>query len=312
MDSAKRKIDPDAFRKMIVDALAIVKELDARCGGFAVYQSITRQLEALTQWTANGRRPTAEEEQRIILGVIAVRELDDDSRPEVQKLSDLLKSINYDLDGLTGSGEICEAVEKGDLAEVRRLLDQGVSANSRGSIRASALELAAADGRFELVELLMSRGAVATNQGLQWAVQKGDVRIVQKLLAQGAEATSKDSYGVSPLFVAASGGTPGLNSFLLDPIKNRPKPTSPAKGEYVILIQLLVEKGADVNEKFLGSSYKPGFGTTPLMVAAAYGYDHIYQVLLYFGADSGIKDTMNHTAEEWKRMSRHPDQRTDI
>ena len=305
MDSApKRKIiSTTDFQKMLADALAIVKELEVLSPGFAVYESIRLQLEALTQWTANGRRPTAEEEQRITLGVIAVRELEDDSRPEVQKLSQLLMSINYELDGLTGASEICEAVDKGDLAEVRRLLDQGVSANSRGSIRASALELASANGNFELVELLMSRGARATNQALQWAVQKGDARIVQKLLAQGAEATSKDSNGVAPLFFAVSGGSTDLTGFLLDPIKKRPKPTKPPKDEYRILIQMLVEKGADVNEKFLGSNYKPGFGTTPLMVAAAFGCDDNYQYLLYLGADPGIQDAMNRTVADWKRAA---------
>jgi len=303
-NAPKRKIvSPADFQKMLGDALAIVKELDLRCGGFVVYQSITRQLEALTLWTANGRRPTAEEEQRINVGVIAVRELEDDSRAEVQKLSQLLMSINYELDGLTGASEICEAVDKGDLAEVRRLLDQGVSANSRGSIRASALELASANGNFVLVELLMSRGALATNQALQWAVQKGDVRIVQKLLAQGAEATSKDSNGVSPLFFAVCGGSTDLTGFLLDPITKRPKPTKAPKDEYRILIQILVEKGADVNEKFLGSNYKRGFGTTPLMVAAAFGYDENYQYLLYLGADPGIQDAMNRTVADWKRAA---------
>jgi len=305
MDSApKRKIiSTTDFQKMLADALAIVKELEVLSPGFAVYESIRLQLEALTQWTANGRRPTAEEEQRITLGVIAVRELEDDSRPEVQKLSQLLMSINYELDGLTGASEICEAVDKGDRAEVRRLLDQGVSANSRGSIRASALELASANGNFELVELLMSRGARATNQALQWAVQKGDARIVQKLLAQGAEATSKDSNGVAPLFFAVCGGSTDLTGFLLDPIKKRPKPTKPPKDEYRILIQMLVEKGADVNEKFLGSNYKPGFGTTPLMVAAAFGCDDNYQYLLYLGADPGIQDAMNRTVADWKRAA---------
>ena len=232
---------------------------------------------------------------------MAVRELDDDSRPEVQKFSGLLKSIHYELDGLTGSTEICEAVKKGDLAEVRRLLDEGVSANSRGSTRSSALEMAAGYGKFEIAELLMNRGAVATNQALQWSVQKGDTRIVQKLLAQGAEATSKDSYGVSPLFFAVCGGSSDLTGFLLDPINKRPKPTKPPKDEYRILIQMLVEKGADVNEKFVGSSYKPGFGTTPLMVAAAFGYDENYQYLVYLGADPGIQDTMNRTVADWKR-----------
>ena len=53
-----------------------------------------------------------------------------------------------------------------------------------------------------------------------------------------------------------------------------------------------------MNEKFVGSDYKRGFGTTPLMVAAALGHDEIYQLLLELGADPGIQDTLNRTAAD--------------
>jgi ankyrin repeat protein len=290
-----------SFQEELSEALAIVTKLNERFSGYSVYESIRRQLEALTQWTANGRRPTPQEEQSINVGVIAVRELDDDSSPEVQALSELLKQINYDLDRLANSAELCNAAGSGDLARVRKLLDFGASPNSRNSTRISALELAASYGRFEVVELLISRGATATNQALQWAATAGSARTVEKLLEHGAEAAAKDGYGVSAIFFAVSGGVDYFTTFLLDPLNKRPKPTKPPKAEYREVIKILIVKGADVNEKFVGSDYKRGFGTTPLMVAAALGHDEIYQLLLELGADPGIQDTLNRTAADWKR-----------
>jgi hypothetical protein len=189
------------FQEQLSEALAIVTKLNERFSGHSVYESNRRQLEALTQWTANGRRPTPQEEQSINVGVIAVRELDDDSSPEVQALSELLKQISYDLDRLANSAELCNAAGSGDLARVRKLLDFGASPNSRNSTRISALELAASYGRFEVVELLISRGATATNQALQWAATAGSARTVEKLLEHGAEAAAKDGYGVSGIFL---------------------------------------------------------------------------------------------------------------
>jgi len=217
----------------------------------------------------------------------------------VQDLSKRLKELNYDLDDLTGARAIFWAAKSGNLAGVRKLLDEGASSNSRDSSRTSALEHAAGRGCFELVELLIGRGAVATDQALQWAVGRGDIRIIEKLLEHGAKATSKDSYGVSPLFVAVSAGI-SVTPFLLDPLKNRPTPSSSPRDKYRDLIKLLIEKGADVNGKLPGSNYKSGFQTTPLTVAAAFGYDDIYQLLLTLGADPDIEDAMGRTAVEWK------------
>lgn len=294
--------EPNAsFRSEISEALAIVTKLDERFSGYAVYQSIRAQLEALTRWTANGRRPTPEEEQSINVGVIAVRELDDNPNPEVQALSELLMQINYDLDRFVNSAEVCQAAGSGDLARVRKLLDFGENPNSRNSTRTSALELAASSGKSEMVELLISRGATATNQALQWAATRGSLRIVETLLEHGAEAAAKDSYGVSSLFFAVSGGADYFTTFLLDPLNKRPKPMPPPIAEYREVIKMLVAKGADVNEKFVGSTYKPGFGTTPLMVAAALGHEQIFQLLIELGADPGIQDTLNRTAADWKR-----------
>lgn len=56
-------------------------------------QIALRQLEAMQAWTANGRTPTADEQNRIDVGVRAGRELSDTGRPEteewVQQLTEL-------------------------------------------------------------------------------------------------------------------------------------------------------------------------------------------------------------------------------
>ncbi len=302
MDNAPdRNNEPNAnFQSELAEALKIATELNERFSKYPVYESVRRQLEAITQWTANGRRPTPEQEQSINIGMIAVRELDGDSRPEVQTLSGLLKQINYDLDHLANSAELCQAAGSGDLARVRKLLDFGEYPSSRNSTRTSALELAADRGSLEVVELLISRGAVVTNQALQWAATAGSSRVVEILLEHGAQAAAKDGYGVSAIFFAVSGGVEYFTTFLLDPINKRPIPTKPPKAEYRDVIKTLIAKGADVNEKFVGSSYKRGFGMTPLMVAAALGHDDIYQYLLELGADPAIRDDMNRTAADWK------------
>jgi hypothetical protein len=56
-------------------------------------QIALRQLEAMQAWTANGRTPSADEQNRIDVSVLAGRELSDTGRPDteewVQQLTDL-------------------------------------------------------------------------------------------------------------------------------------------------------------------------------------------------------------------------------
>jgi hypothetical protein len=77
----------------------LAKALDTARRGLAIEprsrttQIALRQLEAMQAWTANGRAPTADEQNRIDVGVLAGRELSDTGRPEteewVQQLTEL-------------------------------------------------------------------------------------------------------------------------------------------------------------------------------------------------------------------------------
>ena len=97
----------------------------------------------------------------------------------------------------------CEAARDGDIADVRRLLDQYGRAiiNCRDSIEARALTWAAFSGHRDIVELLLDRGADINAPGtydrsaLTWAVNQGHGDIVTYLLEKGADPHLEDEYG---------------------------------------------------------------------------------------------------------------------
>lgn len=79
---------------MLAEAIELARQLVERSNGFEVYAVILRQLEAMSSWTADGRVPTPEERDSIDVGLIAVRELDDDPDYQVGELADRLHELN--------------------------------------------------------------------------------------------------------------------------------------------------------------------------------------------------------------------------
>jgi ankyrin repeat protein len=89
-------------------------------------------------------------------------------------------------------GKLHDAAERGDLDEVRRLLDAGVPVDELDEGDESALHGAAAFGHTEVVRLLLERGAaVDQTDGDQFytplmaAAANGHFAAVQALLANG-------------------------------------------------------------------------------------------------------------------------------
>src|SRR4051812_31855152 len=81
------------FHRVLAEALVTARRGLAIEPNSRVTQSAARQLEAMQAWTANGRTPSADEQNRINVGVLAGRELSDTGRPEteewVQQLTEL-------------------------------------------------------------------------------------------------------------------------------------------------------------------------------------------------------------------------------
>lgn len=202
-----------------------------------------------------------------------------------------------------------QATQKGDIKLVKDLLAKGQSQYRRDS----ALRFAIRAGHREIVELLISHGAKFAllkaaeegnielvkhflNQGqekdacdsaLHGATRNGHKQIVELLLSHGADVNSLRWGGFTPLFYAVTMGgdhnvlTRFTNSILSSLIEeSRDTKQSPAsQKEFVDIVELLIEKGADVNVK------KKQLGFVPLHYAIFGGNVEIVEALLNNGAE---------------------------
>ena len=161
---------------------------------------------------------------------------------------------------------LIDAARQGDAAAVESLLKQGTNPNTAAGDGMTALHWAAERGHQEVVELLISSGAVVdpkTRIGkytpLHLASQSGHGGATRLLLKAGSNPnTTTTTSGVTPLHLAAAaiGGADAVAA--------------------------LLEHGADANATEASS------GQTPLIFAAAYNRAASVAKLLDHGADASI------------------------
>jgi ankyrin repeat protein len=232
--------------------------------------------------------------------------------------------------------QLIEAIQSGNLAEVKNLIESGVSfdtlrffvrynsytvltwAAENGHIEIVRLLLKSADfnqadnagqtafmraavnGHKEIAELLIEKGAdvnQADKDGDTALMKAGRIEIVKLLLEKGAKVNQADEYGDTALIFAAANGR-------------------------IEIVKLLLEKGADVNqannngytalilaavngrieivelllEKGVDVNQANNNGDTVLMKAAANGYIEIFELLLEKGADANEYNNFGDTA----------------
>src|SRR6266404_3405712 len=108
------------------------------------------------------------------------------------------------------SGEpLFKAIQKGDTANVKRLLDQGISANVQDQEGTTALMAATLYAGADCIKLLLDRGAnpnarnAAGATPLMWAVP--DIAKVKLLISSGADVNARSTnLQRTPLLIAAS------------------------------------------------------------------------------------------------------------
>jgi ankyrin repeat protein len=147
------------------------------------------------------------------------------------------------------------AVKSGDIASVRRLLQQGSSVNVAG-----------ADG----------------TTPLHWAVESDNPEITRLLLKSGADAKSTNRYGITPLQLAAVNGNAALTRDLLD--AGADANAALPEGETVLMtaartgsvdiLKLLLDRGANVDAR------DRWYGESALMWAAAQNHSAAVSLLL--------------------------------
>ncbi|KAL9049483.1 MAG: hypothetical protein Q9162_007197 [Coniocarpon cinnabarinum] len=153
------------------------------------------------------------------------------------------------------------------------LASQNPDPNSKDQSGQTPLWRAAANGRTDVVRLLLEKGAdVESKDSSGWtplwsAAASGRTDAIRLLLEKGADVESKDRSGWTPLWRAAENG-------------------------HTDAIRLLLEKGADVEPK-------DGSGQTPLLWATANGHERTVKLLLEKGANIELKNSPNQTPLLW-------------
>lgn len=119
-------------------------------------------------------------------------------------------------------GTLMEAVEAGDLTDIRRHLRQGVPVDETGVEGWTALMVAAYRGDVRVLRLLLDHGAdpgVRNRAGaspLMVAVRHGHYHAVRCLLDRGAEAQARTEAGLTPLMLAVRKGDIRIVQVLLE------------------------------------------------------------------------------------------------
>lgn len=170
-----------------------------------------------------------------------------------------------------GATPLHVAAEQGRFELVRLLLDAGAALDAQTDAGLSPLSFAAEQGGVDIARLLLDSGAdvgACTHTGhtpLHIAAQKGGLDVMSVLLSHGGDTDARTGLGHTPLHLAALTGESDSS-------------------------RLLLARGADADARNAQS------GHTPLHVAAQMGRQQVAKLLLGFGgAHVDAKTLMGHT-----------------
>ena len=183
--------------------------------------------------------------------------------------------------------QLIDAVRKGDVVRTKKLLNQGISPDTRDELGSPLLNIAAKSGHLEIIKILVDGGANpnAINRvgqtSLTWAARFNYLDVVQYLLDKGADASkSGPKYRLSPLIGAAVGGNAEIGQRLIShgaPINQTDKINSAAPIHWAIFydhtefVHMLLNHEAD-----------------PYLVASDNEEYSAYKLLKRFGKEKAV------------------------
>ena len=194
------------------------------------------------------------------------------------------------------------AIERGNLADVRALVEAGNSADTPieyGENKTTPLLKAAWNGRRDIVKYLLSKGAAVNGRdsdgqsALQEAAVRGFDDVVEVLLQAGADAKAEDKRGNTPFGAALFNGHLDVAEILLkagaDPNHADPYGITPLMTASSVCnvegIRFLVKAGAKVDKI---SQLEYG-GSTALTTAVTVGQADCARELLEQGANPTLR-----------------------
>lgn len=168
-------------------------------------------------------------------------------------------------DALGIQQHLTDAVRRGDLEKVRRMVEGGAKITDVDEDGNDALHVACYNGRLDIVRMLVQEHGCSPSQRgrigfqpLHRAVQGGHLDVARFLLDEGASVAARNNMGVTPLHCAA--------------LWDRARVT-----------KLLLERGAMPN-------VQQSNGQTPLHTAAMRGCEAAVKLLIEANAALDMKD----------------------
>ena len=190
------------------------------------------------------------------------------------------------------SDRFYSAIRADDTAAVRQLLADGAGVNVADNRGATPLHYAAAVGTPGMMRVLIEAGAAVNARTafgatpLLWSAPS--FAKIKLLVDKGADVNARSKFGNTPLTTAAAqaGNLDAVRYLLangasLKDARNELGQTPLARAAHAgdtAMVQLLIEKGSDVNTR-------DRVGFTPLMFAAAQANVELAKLLLAKGAD---------------------------
>jgi cytohesin len=193
---------------------------------------------------------------------------------------------------LAEAGSLRDAAARGELSEVRKLIEQGASVDRPGAAGLTPLHCAVGAGHLDIAELLLSHGAPVDGQDaggrtpLHLAASGGSRSLVGFLMAHGAALDVVNKWGYTPLMAAARRGRHAAASVLAEAGAELGRPAgadttalhvAAYRSGRAKVVDALLAAGADPN-------VRNSAGRTPLHLAAAGGSVHAARRLLEAGA----------------------------
>lgn len=189
------------------------------------------------------------------------------------------------------------AAERGDTAEIAKLLEAGADIDTVDSRGRTAAMIAVHTNRLDVFKLLIERGAdinirdQRSDNPLLYAGAEGLLEFVRAAISAGADTTLTNRFGGTALIPAADRGHVEIVKELLntsdvniDHVNNlgwtallEAVLLGDGGPRHQTIVQLLIEYGADVN---IGDSQ----GVTPLQHAKRLGYTEMIHTLSQAGA----------------------------
>jgi len=184
--------------------------------------------------------------------------------------------------------ELHSAVQDGDFAKVKHLIERGRNVNSRDVFNSGATPLIAAvkSNNLGIALYLLDQGAnvhadVEGHTSLHSAAKRGFAQISNLLIKRGAKVDAENLYGQTPLMTAAAFGHIDVIDLLLTnhadlnlrDVQGLSPYLAACESGKIEAVEFILKKGVDLNSKNLR-------GSTCLIFASYYGHTELAKMLI--------------------------------